>query len=75
MTKLGLKGVQILTNVAGKELSDPEFAPFWAKPPRQLGAVVLIHPNGFTEAHRIDPVLLQQRRSATRWRPPSRCII
>ncbi|OYX87518.1 MAG: hypothetical protein B7Y84_11455 [Azorhizobium sp. 32-67-21] len=28
---LGMKGVQILTNVAGKELSDPEFAPFWAK--------------------------------------------
>ena len=29
--KLGLKGVQILTNVNGLELSDPTFAPFWKK--------------------------------------------
>jgi aminocarboxymuconate-semialdehyde decarboxylase len=50
--QLGLKGVQILTNVAGKELSDPEFAPFWARA-EELGAVVLIHPNGFTEATRM----------------------
>jgi aminocarboxymuconate-semialdehyde decarboxylase len=49
---LGFKGVQILTNVAGKELSDPAFAPFWAKA-EALGAVVLIHPNGFTEAQRL----------------------
>jgi aminocarboxymuconate-semialdehyde decarboxylase len=52
VTELGLKGVQILTNVAGRELSDPEFAPFWAKA-EALGAVVLIHPNGFTEAGRM----------------------
>jgi aminocarboxymuconate-semialdehyde decarboxylase len=31
ITKLGFKGVQILTNVNGRELSDPAFAPFWAK--------------------------------------------
>ena len=49
----GLKGVQILTNIAGKELSDPEFAPFWAKA-EALGAVVLIHPNGFTHAQRME---------------------
>ncbi|MGI4944548.1 MAG: amidohydrolase family protein [Janthinobacterium lividum] len=52
MGELGLKGVQILTNVAGKELSDPAFAPFWARA-EELGAVVLIHPNGFTEASRM----------------------
>ncbi len=52
MTTLKFKGVQILTNVAGKELSDPAFAPFWAKA-EALGAVVLIHPNGFTEAQRM----------------------
>jgi aminocarboxymuconate-semialdehyde decarboxylase len=52
MTALGFKGVQILTNVAGKELSDPAFAPFW-KRAEELGAVVLIHPNGFTEAQRL----------------------
>jgi aminocarboxymuconate-semialdehyde decarboxylase len=51
MTQLKFKGVQILTNVAGKELSDPAFAPFWKKA-EELGAVVLIHPNGFTEAQR-----------------------
>ncbi len=51
MTSLKFKGVQILTNVAGKELSDPAFAPFWKKA-EELGAVVLIHPNGFTEAQR-----------------------
>lgn len=48
---LGFKGVEILTNVAGKELSDPAFAPFWKKA-EELGAVVIIHPNGFTEGRR-----------------------
>jgi aminocarboxymuconate-semialdehyde decarboxylase len=48
----GLKGVQILTNVAGKELSDPAYEPFW-EAAEAMGAVVLIHPNGFTEAGRL----------------------
>ena len=52
MTSLKFKGVQILTNVAGKELSDPAFAPFWKKA-EELSAVVLIHPNGFTEGRRL----------------------
>jgi aminocarboxymuconate-semialdehyde decarboxylase len=51
MTSLKFKGVQILTNVAGKELSNAAFAPFWQKA-EELGAIVLIHPNGFTEARR-----------------------
>jgi aminocarboxymuconate-semialdehyde decarboxylase len=50
--KLGFKGVQILTNVAGKELSAPAFAPFWKKA-EELGALVVIHPNGFTHAERL----------------------
>jgi aminocarboxymuconate-semialdehyde decarboxylase len=50
--QLGFKGVQILTNVAGRELSDAAFAPFWAKA-EQLGVLVVIHPNGFTEADRL----------------------
>jgi aminocarboxymuconate-semialdehyde decarboxylase len=50
--KLGFKGVQILTNVAGKELSDPAFEPFWKKA-EELGALVIIHPNGFTHAERL----------------------
>jgi aminocarboxymuconate-semialdehyde decarboxylase len=50
--KLGFKGVEILTNIAGKELSDPTFAPFWKKA-EELGVLVMIHPNGFTEATRL----------------------
>jgi aminocarboxymuconate-semialdehyde decarboxylase len=49
---LGFKGVQILTNVAGRELSDPAFAPFWAKA-EELGAWVFIHPSGFTDGRRL----------------------
>jgi aminocarboxymuconate-semialdehyde decarboxylase len=52
MRELKFKGVEILTNVAGKELSDPAFAPFWRKA-EELSALVMIHPNGFTEAGRL----------------------
>jgi aminocarboxymuconate-semialdehyde decarboxylase len=52
MSVLGFKGVEILTNVAGKELSDTAHAPFWKKA-EELGALVLIHPNGFTEGQRL----------------------
>jgi aminocarboxymuconate-semialdehyde decarboxylase len=52
MRTLGFKGAQILTNVGGKELSDPAYAPFWAKA-EALGALVVIHPNGFTEGQRL----------------------
>ena len=53
MKQLGFKGVQVLTNVAGNELSDPAYAPFWAKA-EELGALVVIHPNGFTEGKRFE---------------------
>jgi aminocarboxymuconate-semialdehyde decarboxylase len=53
MGPLGFKGVQILTNIAGRELSDPAFAPFW-KRAEELGALVVIHPNGFTEGKRFE---------------------
>ncbi len=49
--QLGCKGVQILTHVGEKEISDPDFTPFWAMA-ESLGAVVMIHPAGFTEARR-----------------------
>lgn len=52
MRELKFKGVEILTNVLGKELSDPAFAPFWKKA-EELGALVMIHPNGFTQADRL----------------------
>jgi aminocarboxymuconate-semialdehyde decarboxylase len=49
--KLGLKGAQILTNVAGRELSDPAFEPFWNKA-EELGVLIVLHPSGFTEGKR-----------------------
>jgi aminocarboxymuconate-semialdehyde decarboxylase len=52
MRQLKFKGVEILTNVAGKELSNPAFAPFWKKA-EELSALVMIHPNGFTEGGRL----------------------
>jgi aminocarboxymuconate-semialdehyde decarboxylase len=51
MTTLGFKGVEVLAHVGDLELSDPGFEPFWAKA-EALGAVVFIHPAGFTEARR-----------------------
>jgi aminocarboxymuconate-semialdehyde decarboxylase len=52
MKSLGMRGAEILTNVAGNELSDPAYAPFWKKA-EELGALIVIHPNGFTEARRL----------------------
>jgi aminocarboxymuconate-semialdehyde decarboxylase len=48
---LGFKGVEVLTNVHGRELADPAYAPFW-KRAEELGALVMIHPNGFTHGDR-----------------------
>jgi aminocarboxymuconate-semialdehyde decarboxylase len=50
--QLGLRGVEICTNVAGAELSDARFRPFWAKA-EELGILVFLHPNGFTEGRRL----------------------
>jgi aminocarboxymuconate-semialdehyde decarboxylase len=52
VTALGFRGVQILTNINGQELSNPAFAPFW-KRAEELGVLVVIHPNGFTQAARL----------------------
>jgi aminocarboxymuconate-semialdehyde decarboxylase len=43
MTTMGFRGAAIGGSVAGKELADPAFDPFWAKA-EALGAVVFIHP-------------------------------
>jgi aminocarboxymuconate-semialdehyde decarboxylase len=53
VTGLGFRGVEVLTNVNGRELSDPAFAPFWKKA-EELSALVVIHPNGFTHAARLE---------------------
>jgi aminocarboxymuconate-semialdehyde decarboxylase len=52
INELKLKGVEILTNVNGQELSDPKFRPFFAKA-EQLGAFIMMHPNGFTHGERL----------------------
>jgi aminocarboxymuconate-semialdehyde decarboxylase len=52
MGTLKLRGVEILTNVDGQELSDPKFRPFFAKA-EQLGAFIMMHPNGFTHGQRL----------------------
>ena len=52
ITKLGLKGVQILTSVNGEELSDKKYLPFFAKA-EELSAFVMMHPNGFTHPDRL----------------------
>src|SRR5689334_23298928 len=40
---LGLRGAQIGSNVAGKNLDDPELEPVWATA-AELGAFILLHP-------------------------------
>lgn len=49
---LGLRGVEIGTNVNGAELSDTSFRPFFARA-EELGALVFLHPNGFPEGRRL----------------------
>jgi aminocarboxymuconate-semialdehyde decarboxylase len=46
--KYGLRGAGLGGSVAGLELSDPRFGPFWAKA-EQLGVLVFIHPQGTAE--------------------------
>jgi aminocarboxymuconate-semialdehyde decarboxylase len=52
MKNLGFKGVQLLTNLNGTDLSSSDFEPIWAKAV-DLGAVVMLHPMGFTEPRRL----------------------
>ena len=46
--KLGLRGAGVGGSVAGMELSDPKFHPFWKKA-EELGVLVFIHPIGTAE--------------------------
>ncbi|SLN76815.1 amidohydrolase family protein [Roseisalinus antarcticus] len=52
MGELGMKGVEVLTNIDGEELASPRFEPVWKKA-EELGALVMIHPNGFTHGDRL----------------------
>jgi aminocarboxymuconate-semialdehyde decarboxylase len=56
---LGLRGVEISSHAPGapgapgRELSDPDYAPFWARAER-TGALVFLHPFGCTLDERLD---------------------
>lgn len=49
---LGLRGVEINTNVAGEELSEERFRPFFAKA-QELDVLVFMHPSGFSDGRRL----------------------
>src|SRR5580693_4394314 len=46
--KLGFRGVGVAGSVAGEELANPKFHPFWAKC-EELGVLVFLHPLGTRE--------------------------
>ncbi len=49
---LGLRGVEISSNVAGEELSHERFRPFFAAA-EELGILIFLHPLGFTHGERL----------------------
>jgi aminocarboxymuconate-semialdehyde decarboxylase len=52
MKDLGFRGMEIGTNIRKVELSDERFNPLWAKA-EALGAVIFLHPSGFTDTSRM----------------------
>ena len=52
MKDLGFRGIEIGTNIRKAELSDPRFNKLWAKA-EELGAVIFLHPSGFTDTSRL----------------------
>ncbi len=58
MTKLGLRGSMLASNILGKNLDDPSFGPLWATA-EELNAFVFIHPNNVAGADRLKSYYLQ----------------
>jgi len=52
MKELGFRGMEIGTNIRRNELSDKQFEPLW-KRAEALGAVIFLHPSGFTDTSRM----------------------
>jgi aminocarboxymuconate-semialdehyde decarboxylase len=57
MRVLGLRGAQIGSNVAGKNLDDPELEPVWATA-AELDAFILVHPINVAGADRLSSYYL-----------------
>lgn len=49
---LDLRGIEISSNINGRDLHDPEFRPFFAAA-EELGILLFLHPLGFTHAQRM----------------------
>jgi aminocarboxymuconate-semialdehyde decarboxylase len=58
MTKLGLRGAMIATNVNGRNLDDPALDPFWSAA-EELGAFIFIHPQVAAAAERLTSYYLK----------------
>jgi aminocarboxymuconate-semialdehyde decarboxylase len=54
---LGLRGAQIGSNVAGRNLDDPELEPVWATA-AELDALILVHPTNVAGADRLSSYYL-----------------
>jgi aminocarboxymuconate-semialdehyde decarboxylase len=52
MTKLGMRGVEIASNIGGRYFDDPGFDPFW-QAAQALDAVIFVHPNQVVGADRM----------------------
>lgn len=49
---LGMRGIEINSNVNGRELADPALRPFFAAA-EELGVLIFLHPLGFTHGERL----------------------
>lgn len=54
---LGLRGIEINSNVGGRDLDDPAFRPFFAAA-EELGCLIFMHPLGFTHGERLSDYYL-----------------
>ena len=52
MSKLGLKGAQIGSNINGSNLDDPALEPIWAAA-NELDAFIMVHPTDVAGAERL----------------------
>jgi aminocarboxymuconate-semialdehyde decarboxylase len=50
--ELGLRGIEISSHVAGRELAEPEFRPFFAAA-EEMDVLLFLHPLGFTHGQRL----------------------